>query len=73
MLDLYFGLDASGFEKSSVPPHLRMHHDTMLTVSTLAAKFHDYLGPIIMVTYACLSNTLLLTGELAPVHSQNWS
>ena len=29
------------------------------------AKFHKYLGPIMMVTFACLSNTLLLTGALA--------
>ncbi|EIN06002.1 hypothetical protein PUNSTDRAFT_127492 [Punctularia strigosozonata HHB-11173 SS5] len=41
MLDLWFGLDASGFE--------------------LAFKFHPFFGPVLMVTYACLSNTLLLT------------
>ncbi|KAF5350239.1 hypothetical protein D9758_007832 [Tetrapyrgos nigripes] len=41
MLDLWFGLDASGFDKS--------------------AEFHPIFGPILMVTYACLSNTLLLT------------
>ncbi|KAH6915984.1 hypothetical protein BKA70DRAFT_1418899 [Coprinopsis sp. MPI-PUGE-AT-0042] len=41
MLDLWFGLDASGFDN--------------------AAKFHPIMGPILMVTYACLSNTLLLT------------
>ncbi|KAG2011863.1 calcium activated cation channel [Coprinopsis cinerea AmutBmut pab1-1] len=41
MLDLWFGLDASGFDN--------------------ATKFHPVLGPILMVTYACLSNTLLLT------------
>ncbi|KAF9045820.1 hypothetical protein BDZ89DRAFT_1058779 [Hymenopellis radicata] len=41
MLDLWFGLDASGFEK--------------------ATRFHPVFGPILMVTYACLSNTLLLT------------
>ncbi|KAF9779137.1 hypothetical protein BJ322DRAFT_1013723 [Thelephora terrestris] len=41
MLDLYFGLDAAGFDRST--------------------EFHHYLGPIMMVTYACLSNTLLLT------------
>lgn len=41
MLDLYFGLDATGFEK--------------------ATHFHHILGPVLMVTYACLSNTLLLT------------
>ncbi|KAF9454340.1 hypothetical protein P691DRAFT_754822 [Macrolepiota fuliginosa MF-IS2] len=41
MLDLYFGLDASGFDQS--------------------ASLHPVLGPILMVTYACLSNTLLLT------------
>ncbi|KAK2463515.1 hypothetical protein APHAL10511_004266 [Amanita phalloides] len=41
MLDLYFGLDASGFDRST--------------------RFHPIFGPILMVTFACLSNTLLLT------------
>ncbi|KAJ7623199.1 receptor-activated Ca2+-permeable cation channel [Roridomyces roridus] len=41
MLDLWFGLDASGFDR--------------------ATEFHPILGPVLMVTYACLSNTLLLT------------
>ncbi|KAF5383692.1 hypothetical protein D9615_003626 [Tricholomella constricta] len=41
MLDLWFGLDASGFDR--------------------ATQFHPVFGPVLMVTYACLSNTLLLT------------
>ncbi|KAG9018403.1 hypothetical protein FRB93_000106 [Tulasnella sp. JGI-2019a] len=41
MLDLYFGLDASGFDK--------------------ATSFHKVFGPVLMIIYACLSNTLLLT------------
>ncbi|KAF6761717.1 receptor-activated Ca2+-permeable cation channel [Ephemerocybe angulata] len=41
MLDLWFGLDASGFQN--------------------ATRFHPTLGPVLMVIYACLSNTLLLT------------
>lgn len=41
MLDLWFGLDASGFDRST--------------------EFHPIFGPVLMVTYACLSNTLLLT------------
>lgn len=41
MLDLWFGLDASGFDRSN--------------------EFHPIFGPVLMVTYACLSNTLLLT------------
>jgi len=41
MLDIWFGLDASGFNR--------------------AANFHPVFGPFLMVTYACLSNTLLLT------------
>ncbi|KAI0657960.1 hypothetical protein C8Q70DRAFT_998894 [Cubamyces menziesii] len=41
MLDLWFGLDASGFEN--------------------ATRFHPVFGPFLMITYACLSNTLLLT------------
>ncbi|KAK0202576.1 hypothetical protein DFS33DRAFT_1374610 [Desarmillaria ectypa] len=41
MLDLWFGLDASGFDR--------------------ATEFHRVFGPVLMVAYACLSNTLLLT------------
>ncbi|CAL1715034.1 unnamed protein product [Somion occarium] len=41
MLDLWFGLDSSGFENAS--------------------RFHPIFGPVMMITYACLSNTLLLT------------
>ncbi|KAJ7066620.1 receptor-activated Ca2+-permeable cation channel [Mycena amicta] len=41
MLDLWFGLDATGFDRST--------------------KFHPIFGPLLMVTYACMSNTLLLT------------
>ncbi|KAH9066775.1 hypothetical protein EDB87DRAFT_1553804 [Lactarius vividus] len=41
MVDIWFGLDAAGFEK--------------------APQFDKTIGPILMVTYACLSNTLLLT------------
>ncbi|KIJ65577.1 hypothetical protein HYDPIDRAFT_88419 [Hydnomerulius pinastri MD-312] len=41
MLDLWFGLDASGFDR--------------------AVEFDVIFGPILMITYACLSNTLLLT------------
>ncbi|KIL69255.1 hypothetical protein M378DRAFT_21449 [Amanita muscaria Koide BX008] len=41
MLDLYFGLDATGFNEAS--------------------SFHPVFGPMLMVIYACMSNTLLLT------------
>ncbi|KAH7926026.1 hypothetical protein BV22DRAFT_1009996 [Leucogyrophana mollusca] len=41
MLDLWFGLDASGFDR--------------------AFEFDSVFGPVLMITYACLSNTLLLT------------
>lgn len=41
MLDIWFGLDASGFNQ--------------------ATTFHPVFGPVVMVTYACLSNTLILT------------
>ncbi|KAG8961713.1 hypothetical protein FRC03_005040 [Tulasnella sp. 419] len=41
MLDLYFGLDASGFDR--------------------ATTFHPIFGPVLLITYCCLSNTLLLT------------
>ncbi|KAI9464263.1 hypothetical protein F5148DRAFT_1210255 [Russula earlei] len=45
MVNIWFGLDAGGFEK--------------------ATSFDKILGPVLMVTYACLSNTLLLTGMLS--------
>jgi len=32
------------------------------TTHKVAENFHPIFGPILMVTYACLSNTLLLTG-----------
>ncbi|KAI9456933.1 hypothetical protein HD554DRAFT_2317452 [Boletus coccyginus] len=41
MIDLWFGLDASGFDR--------------------AGEFGPVFGPILMIMYACLSNTLLLT------------
>ena len=59
MLDLWFGLDASGFDNAStysMPPQ----HCSQLTEAL--AKFHPVFGPLLMITYACLSNTLLLTG-----------
>ncbi|KAG8904106.1 hypothetical protein FRB99_002225 [Tulasnella sp. 403] len=41
MIDLYFGLDARGFDR--------------------ATSFHPIFGPVLMVVYTCLSNTLLIT------------
>ncbi|KAI0774788.1 hypothetical protein BD413DRAFT_472139 [Trametes elegans] len=49
MLDLWFGLDASGFDNAS--------------------RFHPVFGPFLMITYACLSNTLLLTGSSILSHT----
>lgn len=34
----------------------------VLFINPLTADFDKYFGPVLMVTYACLSNTLLLTG-----------
>jgi hypothetical protein len=34
----------------------------VLFLNPLAAEFDKFFGPVLMVTYACLSNTLLLTG-----------
>ncbi|RPD64222.1 hypothetical protein L226DRAFT_460344 [Lentinus tigrinus ALCF2SS1-7] len=53
MLDLWFGLDASGFDNAS--------------------KFHPVFGPLLMITYACLSNTLLLTGVSRWILSHTFS
>ena len=36
--------------------------DTFTFSIPLAAEFDKFFGPVLMVTYACLSNTLLLTG-----------
>lgn len=61
MLDLWFGLDASGFDNASLSDSL--FNRTKLICIEFEANFHPIFGPILMVTYACLSNTLLLTGE----------
>ena len=37
----------------------------LIRILTSSAKFHPFLGPLLMITYACLSNTLLLTGALS--------
>ena len=58
MLDLWFGLDASGFDKASKFPHPLLQQTFHAYV---LATFHPVFGPVLMVTYACLSNTLLLT------------
>lgn len=70
MLDLYFGLDATGFEKAS--EYLFASHcwTAFLTEALPTAHFHHILGPVLMVTYACLSNTLLLTGT---THSSSYA
>ena len=67
MLDLWFGLDASGFDKAS--KWLSGFRLLKLTVqiNLASATFHPVLGPVLMVTYACLSNTLLLTGALSDI------
>jgi hypothetical protein len=58
MVDIWFGLDAAGFEKAR-----ELVPETLYAVPYfLAADFDRTFGPILMVTYACLSNTLLLTG-----------
>ena len=61
MLDIWFGLDATGFQRSGIPLYIL----TKLLVGLLGmflGDFHPIFGPVLMVTYACLSNTLLLTG-----------
>jgi hypothetical protein len=40
-------------------------------LNPLAANFDKFFGPVLMVTYACLSNTLLLTGM--PSYCNNYS
>jgi hypothetical protein len=62
MLNLWFGLDASGFDKASECNHTP---STILKSQDISiiARFDPVFGPILMVTYACLSNTLLLTGR----------
>ena len=64
MIDIWFGLDAAGFEKA------RALISEIYTVPySLAADFDPTFGPILMVTYACLSNTLLLTG-MSPLRAR---
>ncbi len=57
MLDLFFGLDASGFDRACKLIPL----DIFPCLRSFLASFHPFFGPILTVTYACLSNTLLLT------------
>lgn len=66
MLDLWFGLDASGFDRAcecaTVLGSFRLN--------VLIVEFDVTFGPVLMITYACLSNTLLLTGTLSS-HSKS--
>jgi hypothetical protein len=57
MVDIWFGLDAVGFEKAR-----EWTAEACAISYSLAAEFDKTFGPVLMVTYACLSNTLLLTG-----------
>jgi hypothetical protein len=57
MINIWFGLDAGGFEKAR-----ELISEIYTGSYSLAADFDRIFGPILMVTYACLSNTLLLTG-----------
>jgi hypothetical protein len=61
MLDLFFGLDASGFDNSST--FISDIISIIKLIRTYTANFHPVFGPFMMVTYACLSNTLLVTGK----------
>jgi hypothetical protein len=64
MIDIWFGLDAAGFEKAR-----ELASEIYVVSYSLAAYFDKTLGPILMVTYACLSNTLLLTG-MSPLRAK---
>lgn len=62
MLDLWFGLDASGFHQASMFSHFFLRQ-TFKFYAYALATFHPVFGPVLMVTYACMSNTLLLTSQ----------
>jgi hypothetical protein len=55
LLEVYFGLDASGFESARMLAYASCIH------SLLSDIVHPFLGPLLIITYALLSNTLLLT------------
>ena len=55
LLEVYFGLDASGFENA------RKSNNCWDPSRSIADDLHPFLGPIVIVVYALLSNTLLLT------------
>lgn len=57
MLDIWFGLDAIGFNRAG-----RSFTSIYFQLFIRAGEFDPVIGPILMITYACLSNTLLLTG-----------
>lgn len=46
-----------GFKKLVSTPFT----DLAIDLTSYEATFHPFFGPMLMVTYACLSNTLLLT------------
>lgn len=58
MINIWFGLDAAGFEKAR-----ELVVEIVCCSLFLAGDFDTIIGPVLMVTYACLSNTLLLTGR----------
>jgi hypothetical protein len=60
MIDIWFGLDATAFEKAR-----EWTVGACAVAYSLVAEFDKTFGPILLVTYACLSNTLLLTGASA--------
>lgn len=57
LLEVYFGLDASGFESARKLSISQLRRSSSFGVD----DFHPFLGPMLMVSYALLSNTLLLT------------
>ena len=62
MLDLFFGLDATGFANSSMCTNLFCIVAFGLDNLHSIALYHPTFGPALMVVFACLSNTLLVTG-----------
>jgi hypothetical protein len=60
MVNIWFGLDSTGFDISSMSPPSHVS-----SIAEIVAQFHPYLGPVIFFVFACLANTLFITVMVA--------
>jgi hypothetical protein len=61
MVNIWFGLDSTGFDISSTS----LPYFARTLMAEIEASFHPYLGPVIFFVFACLANTLFITVMVA--------